>query len=116
MKWTEEEIERVARLAREVEHDEVRLSAETLRAIMTHAVELVAAREPSGFGDFTALKARVAILESELAEARATIARLTAAGQVLSEHADKAGEPIPDPCICGAVHHHAFGCPAGETP
>lgn len=37
-------------------------------------------------------------LSAELTEARATIARLTAAGQVLSEHADKAGGPAPGQC------------------
>lgn len=60
-------------------------------------------------------------LRSELTEARATIARLTAAGQALSEHADKAGEPEPttQPVCTGFAeqcdHGHIDPCPLAIT-
>lgn len=103
-----------------------------ISAVMRYTADLLAAR--GGYAeDIVTLKARVAVLEaevqnsgplalevlalrSELTEARATIARLTAAAQALSEHADKTGGPIPDPCICGGEEHHTFHCPARIPP
>lgn len=88
-------------------------------AIASRAVELAAVRDGGrvAAGLIQRYRNENETLRSELTEARATIARLTAAAQALSEHADKAGGPAPgSACTCHMLQRdtqwHDTDCPA----
>lgn len=116
--WTEEEL----RLLRRAQCEAPNWESEA-EYVAKRAAELLAARagtmtadhlehtltnigSPMTTGEglrahIAAQGARIASLEAELAETRATIARLTTAGQILSEYADRTisehGAAQPDP-------------------
>jgi hypothetical protein len=66
---------------------------------------------PAPWRGVTAIISERGAALSELLEARATIARLTAAGQVLSEHVDRTAGGLPPVCTCGDGATSPIHCP-----